>query len=270
MNGKLFTKIIKNEAVTKVVKVVVSNAPKILTGISIVSSIAATAFAVKGTVLAVKIEEQRKEKITSGDIPEPEHPKLAVVKSVWKCYIPSAAFLVLSIGTSLYGTNIASARTAMATAACKVTELAFDEYKAKVVEEIGQEKEKKIRQDIAKENAEQYEIKAKAKAKVVPPFEKHLCQEKYSGIKFYSNLYEIKDTFNRINYDSIHHGEDYISMCDYLDYFDIDSRDENVGWNVGITGLLDLSYEMTSDEYDRPLLIFGPGERPYENYNIYG
>lgn len=266
MKGKFITKIATSKPVTKVAKVLVSNAPKILTGISIVSSIAAAAFAVKGTILAVEIEEQRKQKITNGDIPEPEHPKAAVVKSVWKCYIPTAACLAVSIGTSLYGVNVATARAAVATAAYKATELAFDEYKAKVAEEIGEEKEKKIRQDIEKEHVKEYEDR---QAPLVAPFEKYLCREKYSGAMFYSNLFEIKDTFNLINYDMLR-GSDDISLMSYLDYFGIESKNEEIGWNISITGMLELTYNSSYDAYGRPIIEFGTTDPPYDNYNIYG
>lgn len=267
MKGKFFTKILESDVTKKIITGAVKHAPKILTGISIASSIAAAAFAVKGTILAVEIEKKRKEQITAGEIPEPEHPRLAVVKSVWKCYIPTITFLGVSVGAGLYGTNISTARTAMATAACKATELAFDEYKAKVVEELGEEKEKKIRQDVEKSHVEEY---VHRETPIVAPFEKYLCRERYSGAMFYSNLFEIKDTFNMINYDLIHQGQDYISVADYLDKFEIDSKTEDVGWNVSMTGLLEITYNSSYDAYGRPIIEFGPMDPPYENYNVYG
>ena len=267
MKGKVIAKILESELTKKVVSGIVKNAPKILTGISIASSIVSVGFAVKGTILAVEIEKQRKAKIESGELPEPEHPKLAVIKSVWKCYIPAATFLTASVCTSLYGTSISTIRTAMATSACEASKLAFEEYKAKVVEQIGEEKEKQIRQEIIKEQVSRCET---PQIQTVAPFEKYLCKEKYTGAMFYSNLYEIKDEFLKMNYDLTHCGSDELSMMMYLDHFGIDSREEELGWNVGMTGLLELSYCMESDDYGRPVLVFGPDQRPYENYNIYG
>ncbi len=265
MKGKILAKILESNFTKKVVKGVVENAPKILTGISIASSIAAVGFTIKGTILAVEIEKQRKAKIESGELPEPEHPKLEVVKSVWKCYIPAFTFLSVSCGTALCGTNISTARTAMATAACKASELAFDEYKAKVIERLGEDKEKEIRQEIAKDQVEQ----RMDHPPIVTPFEKYLCQEKYTGTIFYSNLYDIKDAFIEMNY-SLLNGDDELSFADYLGHFEIDSKEEAIGWNVSMTGLLDLSYRSDYDAYGRPMIIFGPTQRPYDNYNIYG
>ena len=266
MKGKIIAKILESNFTKKVVKGVVKNAPKILTGISIASSIAAVGFTIKGTILAVEIEKQRKAKIESGELPQPEHPKLEVVKSVWKCYIPAITFLSVSCGTALYGTSISTARTAMATAACKASEMAFDEYKAKVIERIGEDKEKEIRQEIVKDQVDQ---RPNDQMPIMAPFEKYLCQEKYTGAVFYSNLYAIKDAFLEMNY-SLLHGHDELSLAEYLNYFEIDSKEEMIGWNISMTGLLDLSYHSEHDAYGRPMIIFGPTQRPYENYNIYG
>lgn len=266
MKGKVFTKILESNVTKKLVSGAVKNAPKILTGISIVSTIAATAFAVKGTILAVEIEKQRKAKIEAGEIPEPEHPKLAVVKSVWKCYIPAFTFMTMSIGSGLYGTNISMARTAMATAACKASELAFDEYKAKVIEELGEEKEHQIRQSIEKDRVEQY---TNRQTPLVAPFEKYLCKEEYSGYEFYSNLFEIKDAFIGMNYNMVS-GNDELSFMEYMGFLGLDSKEEDIGWNVSMSGLLELSYRTELDAYGRPMIVFGPSQRPYENYNIYG
>lgn len=257
------TKVFKN-----ILNTVVKHAPKILTGISIAASIAATGFAIKGTILAVEIEKQRKAKIESGELPVPEHPKLETVKSVWKCYIPSFAFLTVSVGTSLYGTNVSAARTAMATAACKASELAFDEYKAKVVDQIGEEQHKKIEQAIEKDHVEQYTNQQTTI--LVSPYEKYLCKEKFSGQTIWSDLNDIKDAFNRINYDLSHGCRDYISFMEYCDAFDIDNSNEDIGWNVTKTGLLVLRYDLSQTDDGRPIIVFYPSVAPYDDYAFYG
>ena len=154
----------------------------------------------------------------------------------------------------------------MATAACKASELAFDEYKAKVIEELGEEKENQIRQSIAKDHVDEY---VNRQTPLVAPFEKYLCREEYSGYEFYSNLFEIKDAFIGMNYNMVS-GNNEMSFMEYMGFLGLDSKDEDIGWNVSMTGLLDLNYRTELDAYGRPLIVFGPSQRPYENYNIYG
>ena len=267
MKGNIFSKILKSKAVQSTVKFAVTNAPKILTGISIVSSVTATVFAVKGTILAVEIEKQRKAKIESGELPVPEHPKLEVIKSVWKCYIPTVILHGVSIGSALYGVDISTARTAMATAACKASEYAFEEYKEKVSAELGEEKEKEIRQDIARTNAEQGITNQSTL--VISPYEKVLFQEMITGQIFTSDVNTVKESFNKINYGLSHGYDDDISVMEYLDEFGIACNDENRGWNVTKTGLLEPRFELSTTNDGRPCLRLYTTEDPYIDYDRY-
>ena len=266
MKGKIVAKIINSKPVQQTVKAAVEHAPQLLTGLSIASSITSTVFAVKGTILAVKSEEKRKKKIESGELPEPKHPVLKIIKCNYKYYIASAFFMAMSIGSAIYGVDILGMRLAMATAECAAKANELDELVTKFEEKMGSEKVNDIRQEIEKERVDQL---ANRQTPIVAPFEKYLCKEEYSGVEFYSNLFEIKDIFIELNYDLLHGRGDELSMSSYLDKFGIDSSEEDVGWNVGMTGLLILSYSSEMDSYGRPMIVFGPTQRPYENYNIY-
>lgn len=268
MKTKILSKILKSEFVTKSVKVIVENAPKILTGISIVTSVASVGFAVKGTILAVEIEKQRRAKIESGELPVPEHPKLEVVKSVWKCYIPAASFLAVSIGSSLYGTNISTARTAMATAACKASEIAFEEYRTKVEEELGKEKANAIEQSIEKDHAEQ--CHTKPTTLIVSPYDEYPCKEKFTGQVIRSDINSIREAFNRINYQLSNGYQDHISFAEYCNEFDISNNNDKLGWNVTKTGLLVLRYDLCQDDNGVPMIEFYTSIAPYDNYAYYG
>ena len=268
MKGKIFVKILQSNAVKKTVKFMVKNAPKILTGVSIASSIAATGFAIKGTILAVEIEKKRKARIASGELPEPEHPKLETIKSVWKCYIPTFTFLTMSCGTALYGTSISTARTAMATAACKATELAFDEYRAKVEEEFGADKERKIRQDIQRDRAEQY--MTEPTTLVMSRYDQILYQEMLTGQQFYSDDNEIKAAFNKINYQLSHGYSDFVSVAEYLTELGLDGGDDSRGWNVSKTGMLEPRFELSRTSKGLPCIRLYTVDPPYENYSMYG
>ena len=269
MKTKILTNVLKSKTFNKAIKAIVANAPKILTGISIASSIAATGFAIKGTVVAVKVEKERKEKIASGELPVPKHPKWETVKSVYKCYIPSAAFLSISIGSSLYGTGISSARTAMATAAYKASELALEEFRAKAVQELGEEKVQKIDQAIAQEHMEQYA--AQPTTLLVDPYQDYPCMDKFTGQIIRTNVEEIRHVFNQINYDLSRGPSDFISLASYCDYFGIDCKNELIGWNIVKTGLLSPRFDYgVYDKNGAPMIVFSTSIEPSEKYDIYG
>ena len=251
---------------TKVVKVVVDNAPKILTGTSIALSIGSVVCAIKGTVLAVRIEDERQEKIKSGELPEPEHPKWETVKAVWKCYIPSATMLIASAGCSIYGMDISTSRTAIATAACKLSEAAFDEYRAEVREQLGEQGEKNISQSIVQKKAEAQESQDPPKTYVVSPYEKVLIKEKYSGEIISSDINSINELINRINYRLSHSYIDYISLMEYADEIGCrECRREDIGWSNS-DGLLEPKFELITD-HGRPCFLLSMYNEPNENYN---
>ena len=268
MKAKIITNVLKSKTFNKVVKAVAANAPKILTGIGIVSSVAATGFAIKGTVVAVKIEKERKAKIESGELPVPKHPKWETVKSVYKCYIPSMAFLSVSIGSHLYGTKISTARTAMATAAYKASELALEEFREKAIQELGEEKVKKIDQDIAQEHMEQYATQPTTL--IVNPYDEYLCIEKYTGTIIRSDVEEIRHVFNKINYELSRGPVDYMSLSTYCDYFGIDCKNELIGWDIGKTGLLSPRFDYRSASNGAPAIMFSASFDPSEKYDMYG
>lgn len=267
MKARVLTKIFKSKTANKIIKAVVSNAPKILAGISVASSIAAVGFAIKGTVVAVKIEKERKAKIESGELPVPKHPKWETVKAVYPCYIPSAMFLGISVGSGLYGLSISEARTALATGAYEASKLALEEFKSKTTEEIGAEKVQQIEQSIAKDNAEQYGTQPTTL--VVSPYDEYLCMEKYSGQIIRSDISEIRDVYNQINY-TLSRGQDMLSLSEYCNYFGIDCPNECIGWNITKTGLLMLRYDLVTNKNGAPMIMFYPSLDPNENYDYYG
>ena len=265
MKANLITKVLKSKAVKKVVKVLVDNAPKILTGVSIVSSVAATVFAVKGTVLAVRIIDDRNEKIKKGEIPVPEHPKWENVKAVWKCYIPTATCLCVSIGTSIKGMEISAARTAVATTACKLTEQAFEEYRNETIAKIGEEKEKEIRQNIAQRNADESGVQPVIHT--YSSFDKVLIQDEITGQLFWGTAEDVKAAINMINYGFAHGHYDYMSVLEYADYLGVESHDEDRGWNV-MDGLLEVKFDPGLTKDMRPCIV-AKVTKPYEGYNVY-
>ena len=264
----LLTTLTKSKVVTKSIKWVTKNAPKVLTGISIASSIAASGFAIKGTILAVEIEKARREKIEKGEFPQPAHPKWETVKAVWKCYIPMVTCLIVSVGTSVSGIEMSTARTALATTACKLTETAFTDYRNEVINQIGEDKEKEIRNNIAQKNAETPVQQQAPTTLVISPYDKILFYETLTGQIFTSDVTTVKDAFNKINYGLSHNYCDYISVMEYLGELGIDSHDEARGWNV-TDGLLEPKMELDTTPDGRPCLRLSTTVPPREGYNMY-
>jgi hypothetical protein len=107
--------------------------PDILVGVGLAGLVSSTIMAVKATPKALKLQEEANA-IT---------PKEKVVAS-WKCYIPTAITMGLSIGCVLGGHNINLRRNAALATAYSLSEQALQDYHEKVTESIGPKKEQNI------------------------------------------------------------------------------------------------------------------------------
>ena len=115
--------------------------PQILTGIGVAGMITTVVLAVKATPKALELIEDKKEELDAG--------KLTVVDTVkvaWKPYIPAAITGVLSTICIVGGNAVGTRRTAALAAAYKISETALHEYKDAIVETVGEEKAKEVKE----------------------------------------------------------------------------------------------------------------------------
>ena len=117
----------------------VKNAPTILTVTGIGGMVTTVVLAVKATPRALEILEERKkeeqkDKLTAGE----------TIQATWKCYVPAAITGVLSTTCLILANSENVKRNTALAAAYKLSETALHEYKTKVRETLGEEKEKEI------------------------------------------------------------------------------------------------------------------------------
>lgn len=152
-----------NKSVTKFIKTVKrgfgKRSPEILLGIGIASGITATVLAVKATPKALELLTEKRYEKYGDTLKEddsyddmPELKPVEVVKTTWKCYIPAAISGVASIACLLGSHSVHAKRNAALATAYKLSETALNEYREKVVEEIGEEKEKVIRDKVSQKH----------------------------------------------------------------------------------------------------------------------
>lgn len=212
------------------------HSPALLTGIGIAGMITTTVLAVKATPTAMKLIDAKKKELNLE-----EDEKLTVgetIKTTWKCYVPAAVTGTLA-GACLIGANsVNTKRNAALAAAYNLSTSALSEYKEKVVETIGERKEREIRDKIAEDRLEQNPV---ANAVILPTAKGTTrFMDSITKRRFTSDIETINQIVNRLNRRMIN-GEDYISLNDF--YFEIglegcDVGDE-LGWNV-TRGLIEL------------------------------
>lgn len=225
------------------------HSPEILTGIGIAGMVTSTVLAVQATPKALILIEQKKEE----DGVEKLTP-IDTVKATWKCYIPAAALCAAS-GLCLVGASSANMRrnAALATAYA-LSESTLRDYQKKVVEEIGEKKEKLVREAVAKEKLEQNPVSKNEI--IITERGNTLCYDIMSGRYFRSDIDKLKKAVNELNRRM--RNENYISLNEL--YYEI-GLDEiaighDLGWNID-KGYIDLEFSSQLAEDGTPCLVVG-------------
>lgn len=178
------------------------HAPGILTGLGITGMVVSIVLAVRATPKAEeKIEEAKAE------------TPIEIVKATWKCYVPTAVMATTSAVCIFSGNHINGRRNAALAAAYTLSDQAFREYKSKVVETLGEKKEKQVRDDIAQDKVNTEQVR---NAPVIMTGKgTTLCYESITGRKFYSDIETIRQKVNDVN-EWIVRG-DFVSVNDWLE-----------------------------------------------------
>ena len=118
------------------------HSPEILIGVGIAGMFSSVVMAVKATPKVYSAIEKEKEVRRLEE--EPELTKVDILKMSWKSYLPATIMFGLSATCIIGANNVNTKRNAVLTTACHVSERALSEYRNKVVEVIGEEKEKEV------------------------------------------------------------------------------------------------------------------------------
>ena len=234
------------------------HSPQILTGLGIAGVVTTTVLAVKATPKAIKLieaeEEAKQDKLTP----------MEVVKTTWKCYIPAAISMSTSIACLIFANSVHTKRNAALAAAYKISETALIEYKNKVVETIGEKKEKTVREKIAED-----------KVKNNPPSQNtiimtdggtELFLDPVSGRYFQSDMEKIRRIENECNKKMLHDINGYMSLNDFYDELGLEhsSIGYELGWNA--YNLLEIDYIPQLLENDKVCVVLEYTTGPKYDY----
>lgn len=238
----------------------VKHSPEILTGLGTAGMIVCTILAVRATPKALKlIEEEKKEKGVEKLTP------VETVKAAWKPYIPAIAVGTTSVACIIGASATNYRRNAALTAAYKLSETAFTEYREKVIETIGEEKEKEVKSNIAKDRVEKNPVSKSTV--VVTGSGNTLCLDETSGRYFYSDKNYIEKIQNDLNRRMLYDICGYVSLNEFYDELDIDHLDigDKIGWNTA--HMIDIHIEGGVSDDGRPCLVIMHNNPPKYDYD---
>lgn len=207
-----------------------------------------TALGISGTLTTAYLAAKASYEIgyTDGDnqlISSKEHWRRS-----WKLYIPAAISGALTIGCIIGGTRIGTKKTAAAYSLLTVSEKAFTEYKEKVVEQIGEKKEQKLRDDIAQDRVNNNP------ATIIVGSGSVLCYESHTGRYFNCDMETLRKAENTIN--SVLYRENEATLNDFYHLVGLPctSYSNGTGWTS--EKMMELQFSTVMSDDSRPCISF--------------
>ena len=246
--------------IEKVVGYLTEKSPTIFTGLAVGSAIGSVVLAVKATPKAIILLEEREREVASVKKDEggvkvlqlKELSKKEIVKTTWKCYIPTAATLSLSIFCIIMAHRTHARKNAALAAALSVSEQALQTFTKKSIERIGEKKTEEIKaaaieETVANNPPTDYNTEHTGKGDV-------LFYLPMNGRYFYSDIESVRKAINDFNFDLRDEMEKSLNELFYNLGVTPDVLGNCVGWNINYKGPIDYSLPAVKAKDGKPCL----------------
>jgi len=210
-------------------KLVSDNSPALLTATAVTGVVTTAVLAARASFEAADILAMEEELRPDEYIRMLEEERFGRTKLVWKQYIPAGIAGATTIAACLASQHISARRNATLLSVYSLTETAFKEYKAKVVEQVGETKERQIKDSIAEDR-----IKANPPSSEVMIFSEGqmVCYDIDSDRYFHSDMQTIRRAENDINHQI--NTNMYASLGDFYNLVGLPptGNSDTLGWNI--------------------------------------
>jgi hypothetical protein len=237
-------------------KAAVDNSPMLLTGMAVAGVFTTTVLAVRATPEALMEISYADE-----DTDEPLTVKDKVL-ATWTLYIPAVVSGCVTVGCIIGANKISSKRNAALVSIYSLAQEAAKEYRSKVVETIGDVKEKKIREQVAEDRLKGNPVNTSEI--IITGSGEQLCYDSYTGRYFKSDIETIRHAQNTINAQVI--SDMCASQNEFYDLIGLSSASfgEEVGWTTD--NLLEIIFSSHLSEDGRPCLSLDYRVNPVRGY----
>lgn len=255
------------KAFKTVVKQLHDNSPTLLTAVGVAGTVSTAVLSVQAgfkasEILSMEQQEQDRLATLNNKDPEPMSPQ-DKLRVTWEVFVPPLITGSLTITAIIGSTVISQRRAAALAAAYSLSEKAIKEYKEKVVEKIGENKERQIRQEIAEDRVRNHPPSEGIVNRI--PENQVLCYDSYTARYFYSDMETLRKAENAINHTIVH--SYYASLTDFYSHIGLDRTkvSDDLGWNAD--RLLELRFSTTMSDNDRPCIVVDFDLEPIHGYS---
>lgn len=231
------------------------HSPEILIGMGIAGAASSVIFAVKATPKAMILLEEKRQELGVEKLEAKE-----IIKTAAPVYIPTAVSFGVSVACIVGASSVNARRNAALTAAYTLSESTLRTYRDKVLETVGEDKEREIRQKAA---IEQQQKTPEPQTLVVSGAAGQLkCFDSLSGRYFVSTKNEIDKAVNEFNRQL--RDDMRISLNDWYDLIGLDTNKlgDMLGWDIE-RGYVETCYASRLDEDGLPCMVVNYVEPPH-------
>lgn len=231
--------------------------PEILTGIGIAGMFTTVVFAVRATPKAMILLEDRREELGVEKLSVKE-----TVKTAWACYIPAAAIAIVSTGCLIGASSTNLRRNAALATAYTLSESTFKDYQEKVVEAIGEKKEREVRDSVAETKMVRTPVQ---EVIFTDCGGSTLCFDVMSSRYFKSDKQKIESAVNELNRRM--RDEMCVTLNDFYYEIGLDGTKlgDDLGWNID-KGYIDIDFSSHLDANGTPCLVIDYQIAPVYDY----
>ncbi len=225
---------------------VVKNSPVILTGMGVTGVFTTTVMGIAATPGAMHdiedIQKKNKGKVT----------KRQWAKVIAKRYWPTALMACATSGAIIGANDINLRRNAALASAFGLAESTLKDYQAKVVENLGKNKEEKIQGDIAQDKLNKNPTAGQTI--IMTGHGNFLFMDSLSGRYFRSDIETVRQLQNNYNYVLMH--EMYRTLNDLYDDLGIERMElgKQIGWSIE-TGQLEFIFNTKLADNGEPCIV---------------
>lgn len=231
------------------------HSPEILIGMGIAGAASSVILAIRSTPKAMILLEEKRQELGVEKLEAKE-----IIKTAAPVYIPTAVSFGVSVACIVGASSVNARRNAALTAAYTLSESTLRTYRDKVLETVGEDKEREIRQKAA---IEQQQKTPEPQTLVVSGAAGQLkCFDSLSGRYFVSTKNEIDKAVNEFNRQL--RDDMRISLNDWYDLIGLDTNKlgDMLGWDIE-RGYVETCYASRLDEDGLPCLVVNYVEPPH-------
>lgn len=244
------------------------NSSKILLGFGISGGVTACVLAVKATPKAIELIQKKKEELDLE--PEDTLDTKEVILTVWKCYIPAFVIGGMSILCVIASHSSEVRRNAAIASAYTISESTFRNYRNKVMDIVGEEKEKEVRDAVVKDqlnknpvsNTEVY-MTQKGNTLIFEPI---------SGRYFRGDFDKVFRAINEINHEILRNSDPFSNGYATLNDFYIliglpeTSMGDTLGWRMDM-GMIEVKPSAQIADNGEPCLAIVYTQEPVYDFD---